>query len=179
MVPQGIQQFVTIAPKYFRKGGAEEAVPHTSQSDFGFSDEVLVIHEDDLEGIYLKSLGVEILQQNEDGRRHELEEKEGSMTITVDRSGELLDPGIAEKIAEGVKNEPLKSPAAAPTENVKDILKKQEIIRPAPQIADSSEFNASQLPEKATPSLTQRQSKELKKPLSKNKPTSVSGFSTN
>lgn len=71
MVPRGMLQFLEVAPKYMSGRGKPEDDLGMQQIQTDLSEEVMTIREEDLEGIYLKSLGVEILHQNEDGKRYE------------------------------------------------------------------------------------------------------------
>lgn len=106
MVPRGVQQFLQVAPQYLRKGEADSSntEPANVYQDF-FDEEVLTIREEDLEGIYLKSLGVEVLQQNEDGERFSNEEDLESTGSGVNKStGERqLDSSVAAEIANSIK----------------------------------------------------------------------------
>lgn len=77
MVPVGLSQFASVAPKYLwpdfesivqkRQDGLDGSPAPSSSGGY---EEILNIREEDLEGIYVQALGVEILQQNEDGKRY-------------------------------------------------------------------------------------------------------------
>jgi len=71
MVPHGVYAFAkaTLPVKMPTNIFTKTSTPSTDEGFGGFPDEeILLINEDDLDGIYIKSLGVELLQQNEDGR---------------------------------------------------------------------------------------------------------------
>ncbi|OXA60710.1 AarF domain-containing protein kinase 4 [Folsomia candida] len=82
MIPVGISQFATVAPKYIlpdRLTKRHESKNKSESTNFIPDEEILNIREEDLEGLYIQSLGVEILQQNADGKRYcEEEEKSNS-----------------------------------------------------------------------------------------------------
>ncbi|ODM99712.1 AarF domain-containing protein kinase 4 [Orchesella cincta] len=110
MVPVGIKQFLELAPKYIRPSTTGD-----QQETSGFSEEIVTIREEDLEEIYLKSLGVEVMQQNEDGKRYmedlEREDIRLSNSSSAPLHSESLDPDVAQRIAALDRAEVVPGPA--------------------------------------------------------------------
>lgn len=166
MVPKGVQQFLTIAPKYLRKEHSAEGKSSPSESSYDFGDEILTIREEDLEGIYLKSLGIEVLQQNEDGRQYENQEDSVEREDhSIKPSHKPLDADVAKKIASSLREDSSTKPLVDHA-----VQSKQE----KSEIPAINTFTARPpIPVRSQP--PQSKPKDaLKKPLSTKKPVSVS-----
>ncbi|CAL8139490.1 unnamed protein product [Orchesella dallaii] len=183
MVPVGIKQFLEVAPKYLRpdnrgdqQGGFQET---------GFSEEVLEIREEDLEGIYMKSLGVEVMQQNEDGKRYmdNIGREDSSLSDIPSLRPDNLDPDIAQRIAASAsqdrtevredarfsenKNLNITDMNSSRTEKVQDVKLKES----SQMSTQPSSVNTPPPPPYAQTRI-EKQTFKFVKPLSTKKPTS-------
>lgn len=166
MVPRGVQQFLTVAPKYLRKTDSVEDKSSPRGSSYDFGDEILTIREEDLEGIYLKSLGVEVLQQNEDGKQFENQEESESMERddhSIKPSHKPLDADVAKSIACSLRMDSSTKPKPFVDDSV--IINQSKPQNPA--ISTSTTVTP------PIPVLRQPSKDVLKKPLSTKKPVSV------
>jgi hypothetical protein len=178
MIPVGIQQFASIAPKYLLpermlksvSSSAEVAAaadPMSALNSLG-DEEILNIRAEDLEGMYIQSLGVEILQQNEDGKRYAKEYVESGS-----------DPVLTKEEVQRISREDVVRGTSSSSQyegvREKDIL---QSVGPAgiptklPRIPKQETLPKSD----AAPAFAQATSskKVNLKPLSKSKPSSVS-----
>lgn len=153
MFHKGVHQFVVSATAHGLKqhqvnwpfGGTKKSTDHRSTSAFsgdrtengnGF-DDILIIREEDLESTYIRSLGVEIMQQNDDGKDFvdQLEKnpvqpneelsfldkkpdknfsKSSKEKISMDGGGLINDPRIQDIVHQKHASEPKTSTSSIP-----------------------------------------------------------------
>lgn len=167
MVGHGVTQFAAAASKNLFEKTAEQAQHVVSNATAATvmgnkphpEEETTFIREEDLEGMYIKSLGVEILQQNEDGKRYELRNEGKEKVLVIDE--ETFNKSVLSEMRAG-NTEIFVTPAKPEQEAQKDGPLLEGLKQQLSKSQDRSAGAAA--PQQQQPKL---------KPLSKKKPETV------
>jgi len=174
MVPIGLKEFASVAVKHIQPAAiVKDAKPKTSQTHQIVEDEeIMIIREEDLESAYLKSLGVELLQQTEDGKAFAAHEKKFSSSYQEHLANPKPLDAKTYRSHEEVKiaNQNIQDHYQTEVQDVKAEITHEELAvkSKSPSIAREASL------EKPKPSKKKSPPVQIVKPLSSKKPTSVS-----